>query len=122
MPPNGGNFSGPKYIEAYNAQRWFEPRVREIQWWLQREAFNFKIVLDKYTLWCYSKPMTLKEFIKSVDIEIGAELGVSVHDLPDIDWYVYYDSDLSSKELGAMVQDAVSDIKYDNGFAGMSLH
>ena len=38
MPPNGGNFSGPKYIEAYNAQRWFEPRVREIQWWLQREA------------------------------------------------------------------------------------
>ena len=42
MPPNGGNFSGPKYIEAYNAERWFEPRVREIQWWLQREAFNFK--------------------------------------------------------------------------------
>jgi hypothetical protein len=66
--------------------------------------------------------MTLKEFIKSVDIEIGAEIGVSVHDLPDIDWYAYYDSDLSSRELGAMVQEAVSDIKYDNGFAGLSLH
>jgi hypothetical protein len=66
--------------------------------------------------------MTLKEFIKSVDIEISAELGVSVHDLPDIDWYAYYDKDLSIEELGPMVQEAVSDIKYDNGFAGLSLH
>ena len=66
--------------------------------------------------------MTLKEFIKSVDIEISAELGVSVHDLPDIDWYAYYDKDLSKEELEPMVQEAVSDIKYDNGFAGLSLH
>ena len=66
--------------------------------------------------------MTLKQFISKVDAEIGVELGISVHDLPDIDWYAYYDEDLSDSELGAMVSEAVSDVKYDNGFAGLSLH
>lgn len=66
--------------------------------------------------------MTLQEFIKLVDIEISAELGVSVHDLPDVDWYAYYDKDLSVDELEPMVHEAASDIKYDNGFAGMSLN
>ena len=60
--------------------------------------------------------MTLTQFIKLVDMRIGAELGVSVHDLPDIDWYTYYDEDLSDSELEAMVREAVSDVKYDNGF------
>lgn len=66
--------------------------------------------------------MTLTQFIKLVDIEIGAELGISVHDLPDVDWYTYYDENLSGKELEAMVGEAVSDVKYDNGFAGLSLY
>ena len=60
--------------------------------------------------------MTLKQFISKVDADISVDLGVSVHDLPDIDWYAYYDEDLSDSELEAMVGEAVSDVMYDNGF------
>ncbi len=58
--------------------------------------------------------MNLNEFIKIADAKLEAEIGLSVHDLPDIDWYVYFDEDLNDAELTNMADEVVSDIKYDN--------
>ena len=60
--------------------------------------------------------MTMQQFVTKVDEKVQAEMGVSVHDLPDIDFYAYYDEDLSDGEADSMAEEAVSDIKYDNNF------
>ena len=58
--------------------------------------------------------MTMKQFVAEIDKKVWAEMGVSVHDLPDIDFYAYYDEDLSGAEVVLMVCEVVNDIKYDN--------
>ena len=60
--------------------------------------------------------MTMKQFVAEIDKKVWAEMGVSVHDLPDIDFFAYYDEDLSDGEADSAAEEAVSDIKYDNGF------
>ena len=59
--------------------------------------------------------MTMQQFKAVIDRQVWAEMGVSVHDLPDIDFFAYYDEDLSDSEADSMAEEAVSDIKYDNG-------
>ena len=59
--------------------------------------------------------MTLEKFINEVDVKVEAELGVSVHDLSDIDFSNYFDEDLSDSEADSMANEVVSDIKYDHG-------
>ncbi|MAH46519.1 hypothetical protein CMI37_11845 [Candidatus Pacearchaeota archaeon] len=60
--------------------------------------------------------MSIKEFIKLVDNKLESELGLSIHDLPDIPISdVYFDEDLSDNELARMADEVVSDVKYDNG-------
>ena len=60
--------------------------------------------------------MTMQQFVTKVDEKVWAEMGVSLYDLPDIDFFAYYDEDLSDGEADSMAEEAVSDIKYDNGF------
>ena len=60
--------------------------------------------------------MTFEQFVKLIDRKVQAEMGVSVHDLADIDFHNYYDEDLSEQEAESMAEEAVSDIKYDNNF------
>ena len=60
--------------------------------------------------------MTMQQFKAVIDRKVWAEMGVSVHDLPDIDFYAYYDEGLSDGEADSMAEEAVSDIKYDNNF------
>ena len=58
--------------------------------------------------------MTLNQFINLTNTKLEAEIGMSTFDLPDIDWYVYFDEDLNDAELTNMADEVVSDIKYDN--------
>jgi len=60
--------------------------------------------------------MTMKQFKAVIDRKVWAEMGVSLYDLPDIDFYAYYDEDLSDGEADSAAEEAVSDIKYDNSF------
>ena len=39
--------------------------------------------------------MTMKQFKAVIDRKVWAEMGVSLYDLPDIDFFAYYDEDLS---------------------------
>jgi Mg2+/Co2+ transporter CorC len=66
--------------------------------------------------------MTLEKFIKTVDEKVEAELGVSIHDLADIDFSNYFDEDLSDSEADTMAGEVVSDIKYDHGLLSMADH
>ena len=60
--------------------------------------------------------MTFEQFVKLIDRKVQAEMGVSVHDLADVDFRNYFEEDLSDQEAESMAEEAVSDIKYDNNF------
>ena len=59
--------------------------------------------------------MTLNQFINLTNEKLEAEIGMSTFDLPDLDWYTYFDENLGDTELNSMADEVVSDIKYDNG-------
>jgi hypothetical protein len=61
--------------------------------------------------------MKLKQFIDLTNTKLEAEIGISTFDLPDLDWYIYFDEELSDTELADMADEVVSDIKYDNNLA-----
>jgi hypothetical protein len=58
--------------------------------------------------------MTLNQFINLTNTKLEAEIGMSTFDLPDLDWYSYFDEDLNDTELNGLADEVVSDIKYDN--------
>lgn len=56
--------------------------------------------------------MNINEFKQLINQYLN---GLDVRDLPDIDFYYYYDPDLSDADFDAMAQDCATDILYDAG-------
>lgn len=57
--------------------------------------------------------MNFKQFIQIVDNRIESATGLSLLDLPDVDFYNYYDKDLTKEELIDMADECASDMLRD---------
>ena len=54
--------------------------------------------------------MTLEEFIKAIDRNIEMRCGISIHDLPDIDFYSYWEGGTGNwdNQVREAANDAIS--------------
>ena len=60
--------------------------------------------------------MKINEFIKMVDAVIASKVGLSVHDLPDVDFWNYFYEGISGDDAKLAAKECAMDLLADEGF------
>lgn len=65
--------------------------------------------------------MTINKFIKMVDAVIASKVGLSSRDLPDVDFWNYFDEGMSEEEARDAARECAMDLLADEGFEELDM-
>lgn len=76
----------------------------------QTPATHTKMMNDYWTdLVNYKKKMTFKNFMTDVDTNVQVRCGLSIHDLPDVDFHSFWWEGIDEADWQNMVEGAASE-------------